>query len=581
MTILNSLLTRGYFPKELPPAFFTAQFARYAATKRGRQVLDQYKPVDNLTDCVSYRLALPGPERRHLRIPHPASFQHLARLTSQHFRRLLKKAGASPFSKSRPVYSLGRHRAIQGSVSPPNLARERALARAGASYLLKADVSQFYPSLYTHAIGWAIDPQLRQRSKWHATKLLGKRLDQAVMDLQGKVSQGLPIGNDVSFLLAEIVLGQVDRRVSVPRERCYRGFDDYEIACDSREQAEAALADLVAALHAFRLRINPTKTRIVQLPQPSEAEWQRTLRQQGLGSLQRASEMVQYFDAAFRLREQFPDSPVLMYALGLLFRLRRPNDDVGRVAQSAITQTLLCEPGAAQKAFALLTFWRLNGLALDLRLLGHTIERVILQHRSSGLSSDVSWGLAFCLENQVSLGARAGSVLSALDDDCMTIQALHAHAQGLLAKGFKTGQISKTLRDVDLDGEHWLLGYESVRHGFLQASAAAVGGNALFSDLLRQGVTFYRTRMPPYASIIHTGGAPDWIVRMWMDVLQGKREPKEGDARGIPALGLVGQDLARLGAMERPRDDAVADLLDIYGEEEFVTVMAGEEAYFP
>jgi hypothetical protein len=36
VTIYQSFLERGYFPKELPPAFFTESFARYATTRPGR-----------------------------------------------------------------------------------------------------------------------------------------------------------------------------------------------------------------------------------------------------------------------------------------------------------------------------------------------------------------------------------------------------------------------------------------------------------------------------------------------------------------------------------------------------------------
>ena len=102
VTILQTLLTRGYFPKELPPSFFTEQFARYASTKKGRHLLDTYEAADKYTECGKYHLALPGVHRRELRIPHPASFVHLAALAAKNFRRLLKKAAGSPFSKADP-----------------------------------------------------------------------------------------------------------------------------------------------------------------------------------------------------------------------------------------------------------------------------------------------------------------------------------------------------------------------------------------------------------------------------------------------------------------------------------------------
>jgi Reverse transcriptase (RNA-dependent DNA polymerase) len=578
MSIYRTLLSHGYFPKELPPAFFTEQFARYATTKVGRKNIESYNPRDNYTECVVYQLALPGPERRHLRIPHPSSFAKLAQITAKHFKRLLKRAGRSQFSKSRPVYSSGRLRAIQGMVKLSNLGRERAGARAGASYLLKLDVSQFYPSLYTHSVGWAIDPQLRNRMNWNNRNLLGKRIDQALMDMQGKVSQGIPIGNDVSFLLAEIVLAQVDRAIRVPPKRSYRWFDDYEIACDTQEEAQAIQARLVKELHAFRLRINPRKTQILPLPQPSNHEWQEMLQREGKGSLRRPQNMVHYFDSAFRWRRRYPEAAVLQYALGMLFRLPCPSEGVGRVAQSGITQALLCEPGSAQKAFALLSFWHHNGFTLDHELLARTINQMIMRHRSAGVSSDVSWALAFCLDHNIVLGREAGQVLSTFGDDCIAIQALHASSQGLLPRGFTTSKISRALRSAELDGDHWLVAYEAVRHGFLNDSAAAVASNQLFSDLLACNVTFYRTKLPSYASIIHPGGAPEWLVRLWLDVLEGRRERDEGTDT-IELLRLIAKDLSKLTKAASSHEESVVNLLDAFLEQELALLVDAEEPY--
>ena len=326
-------------------------------------------------------------------------------------------------------------------MNPANLARERSALRGGASYLLMVDVNQFYPSLYTHAVGWAIDPKLRVKANWRNNKLLGKRLDQELMNLQGKISQGVPIGNDISFLLTEIVLAQVDRKLRVSEARSFRWFDDYQIACETWDEAEQILARLSHELSAFRLRINQNKTKIISLPSPSQEEWRQILREQSEPDLNIAQNMVQYFDTAFRLHRKFPESAVLQYALGILFKLRCPMVSTGKVALSALTQALLAEPGAAQKAFSLMTFWTLNGFTLDTKLIGHTVERMIVRHEVAGVSSDISWALAFCIDNGIVLGNRASKVLSTFEDDCVGIQALHAHQLGLLTRGFTTAKL--------------------------------------------------------------------------------------------------------------------------------------------
>ena len=179
-------------------------------------------------------------------------------------------------------------------------------------HLLTIDVRQFYPSLYTHAGGWAVNPKLRERQHWRNRRLLGKQIDQALMDMQGKLSQGIPIGTDISYLLAETVLAQVDRSLGLSRNRAYRWFDDYEIACSSREEAERLLAKLSKELQAFNLRLNPTKTKIVTLPVAIEPSWRAELIDRANSSLTRANSMVEFFDAAFSLRTDSPFESVLM-----------------------------------------------------------------------------------------------------------------------------------------------------------------------------------------------------------------------------------------------------------------------------
>jgi hypothetical protein len=57
MTIRRTLIERGYFPKELPPAFTTEQFAKYACTREGRQILAKYQPTDNCTVGARFLLS--------------------------------------------------------------------------------------------------------------------------------------------------------------------------------------------------------------------------------------------------------------------------------------------------------------------------------------------------------------------------------------------------------------------------------------------------------------------------------------------------------------------------------------------
>jgi len=561
-TIYVTLLGRGYFPKELPPAFFTQDFARYATSQLGRVALTTYAPSDKFTEPVRYRLALPGQgglASRPLSIPHPWAFSALARVVAQNFRRLLTKSGASGFAKSRPVYAAHNARALTPLVKPSNLSRERANSRAGATHLLKVDISQFYPALYTHAVGWAIDPKLRKRRYWNNNKLLGKQVDQLLMNMQGKVSQGVPIGNDLSFLFAETVLAAVDKGLKLAAARTYRWFDDYEIACTSRQEAEETLVALNRLLDSFRLRVNPKKTHILELPEPAGDGWQDELRALSRRAFGSTANMVSYFDHAFRARLRHSEQAVLLYAIGTLFKVRTPLPAVRKVAESCITQALLAEPGCAQKAFALLTFWEANAAPFERAVVSSTIDRLIQMHESRGASSDVAWALAFCIEHRVTLAKSSSRLLAKADDDAVCILALHANELGLLP-GFSTKVVTQMLQRSSCDGEHWLLLYESVRQNFLPSLRQVVTSNPLFSNLLARGVSFYRKTLPHYALLVHPGGAPEWVVTAW---LKAARVAAEADVTpGDPVVQMLSEDVGQVGTTGKTFSDILRELID-------------------
>jgi len=555
LSILSTFIARGYLPKELPPAFSTEDLAAFCRTVAGRSALSSYKPAANFTECASYRLAFPGADglgSRMLRIPHPYGYVRAAWVVAKNFRRLLKKAGTSPFSKSRPVYGPTQQRALRTLIRPANLAREKAIARAGSTHLLKVDVSQFYPSLYTHAVGWAIDPKLRQKKNWSNGKLLGKKIDQALMDLQGKVSHGIPIGNDVSFLLAELVLSQVDRSLKLSAGRACRWYDDYEIACSSRREAEETLFKLTRLLESFKLRLNPLKTKIVDLPVGAGDEWQDEILSLSRQPFKAPASMVAYFDRVLRLRALHPESPVLMYGIGVLFRTSKPAPEVHRVAQSYILQALLSEPGCAQKAFALLSFWEINGQAFDRELVARTVETLTTLHETRGLGSDLAWALAFAIQHRTTLNKKTGTLLSHLDDDAIALLALHANALTLLP-GLKKQEIEKALVDETCDGPHWLALYESVAHGYFPNLEPTVKGNQFMAALLSAKVHFYRSRLPVYSMLIHPGGAPPWVLAAW-----AKGIPEGSSAPSVPAV--IGADLAKITKKDKTAMEILFEL---------------------
>jgi hypothetical protein len=145
-----ALIHRGYFPRELPPPFTTALFAQFAGA-----VDTDGAAAPRLTECVRHNLARAGGQRRAQKIPNPENFLDLALLLEDVWPELEDHFGLGDLSISRPTVS-SAGRAIAPEYRLGEAPRFRAQHWSTGRFVLKADITQFYPSLYTHGIPWAL-----------------------------------------------------------------------------------------------------------------------------------------------------------------------------------------------------------------------------------------------------------------------------------------------------------------------------------------------------------------------------------------------------------------------------------------
>jgi Reverse transcriptase (RNA-dependent DNA polymerase) len=225
---------------------------------------------------VRHNLARPGGFRRPLQVPNPRSFVRLADECESQWTRISAHVSSNPFSMSAPVVTRTLERALRPRFRFGERDRLRPRDWRGQRFVLRTDVSQFYASLYTHSIPWALEG--KRVAKQNLGKTPSDKLDKALRNVSDGQTMGVPIGPDTSFLAAEIVLTAVDRALAKKvRMRGHRYIDDYELAFRSRSEAEEAQALLEEELAHYELAINPTKTEVLELPQPFLEGWTHEL----------------------------------------------------------------------------------------------------------------------------------------------------------------------------------------------------------------------------------------------------------------------------------------------------------------
>lgn len=149
------------------------------------------------------------------------------------------------------------------------------------THIVKADIKNFYPSIYTHSIAWAIHGKtfIRKAVNLHNYNLLGNRLDKLFQNANDRCTNGVPIGPVVSDLISEIIAAGVDKlfskKISKETIDCeiIRFKDDYRILTKSETDAKSTIKLLQAALKEYNLELSDEKTTISILPDGLFREW--------------------------------------------------------------------------------------------------------------------------------------------------------------------------------------------------------------------------------------------------------------------------------------------------------------------
>lgn len=518
-----TLLDKGYFPKELPPPFTTHTFAKFAE-KNPEYIVDKWK--EYRTKLVKHNLARPGTNRRVLGIPNPINQMRLVDVLEHAYPDIIYKINDSPYSSSQPeIKSRRSRRALSPKWVGKSLIEHKAKIRSKARYIVRTDISRFYPSIYTHSIPWALHGKMTAKLN-KGKNLIGNVIDKIIREAQDGQTIGLPIGPDSSFLIAELILSQVDFDVCTITEGTgWRWYDDYEIGFWDLQDAEAFACKLEKCLASYELEINSEKTQILKLPQPLHEAWINQIRPMSIHSHsgRQIDSLIEMFSTAFDLARSYPKAGVLKYAIRKLYGadkngltskyepiVHKYNWDM---LQHLVLQAAIVEPDCLPTAIGLLSFYTIFDRLIDTRLLDEVLSSIITNQCRVGFASEVAWAIWAFIEFNIPITSIVAERASDLDDDIVGLLILHAKSLGLIAPEVSLDSIKQRVCKSTFDSDHWLLTYESYHHNwFGSPETDALLGSKYVPDLLSEGVCFYRTKFRKYEAARHVFGTPSWLL---------------------------------------------------------------------
>lgn len=429
----------------------------------------------------------------------------VARAVAEGWRELKSACVGSPISLTTPRYLKHGSRAISPSSAFDAIPVARARSRTASRFLLATDLSQFYPSIYTHSIPWALHTKPLAKARQNDYSLLGNVLDLAIRNGQDKQTIGIPIGPDTSLVVAEILLSSVDLKLGgLITKRGFRYIDD--IGCGFRTIAEAedALRQLQHFIGDLQLQLNPRKTRITELPSELEATWVPHLR---LFSFRASSanaqqtDLLSYFGRAFELAASHREEAILRYTVQ---RLRSVNilEKNWAIYESLLLQCLSVEPGTAPAVIGELYKYHLR-MPLDNGRITESLQQLIEDHAPLHHGSEVVWALwgAICLDCK--LDPKVVEKSLSTSDPCVALCALHAIAEGLVLGSVDVSGLEALMNEGELVEGHWLLAYEANVKGWLPNLGGKdfVADHKQFGPMKAAGVSFYDSAATPNVAV--------------------------------------------------------------------------------
>lgn len=514
MPSLHDLLAKGFFARELPPAFSTTAFALAATGPNDGLVTQISAGTPRNSEMCVHNMVRSGGLRRHLGIPNPVHFARLCSFIVQNWTALQLSAQRSPFSLTQPV-DTGTERAISTSHHLTARTMRRAELRASGRFLIHADINRFYPSIYTHSVPWAIegkDVVKHAKATNSLNTIWSDRLDTCVRNINDQQTVGIPIGPDTSLLLAECTLAAVDHELiaAIPGLRGIRFIDDYEFVVNQRSEAEQVISTLQSILSKYELALNPTKTKIIELPHPIEPLWTSRLRTfvfRNAGTRGQQNDLTAYFDNAFDLARITPNEGVFKYAIP---RLNAVNveDDNWQIFQHLLSQCVRGEPACLPQVCDQIFYYQaILGRAVDVTLWSACLEQTILERLPLGQASEALWALWMMRHLGIAISDAVAGAVDHCEDSPVALMALSMANNGL-GNPASFPRLQTFAEPSELFGRHWLLCYEGNKQGWLTppSGADALGTYSQFAFLNSRNVSFFETAATPCISCRYVPG---------------------------------------------------------------------------
>jgi hypothetical protein len=507
--IAKKIISSGYFASQIPGEF------KSTILSENIDILDLTKSrlskegLNRWCKLTDFSIPKTDNFRRILSVPHPLHYILLARLIEDNWGDLEAHFSKSQFSLTTPIIS-------EHSIEPKYKMSEKINRRihnlVSKRYILQADITRYYPSIYTHSIPWALHTKEVAKANQRDDGYFGNGIDKLVRNMQDGQTVGIPIGPVSSLIIQEIVGTTIDHEFK--REYGvglvgYRYTDDMEYYFSSSEEAERALNILNKILKNYGLDLNNSKTKVLKIPQILESEWlyffkkykfRRNKKNKRKSINLQHTDIKEFFSMAFKYKIQTEEKGILNYAVKVLREvvIYKENWDI---LESLLLQSILVDSSIIPTVFETIEGYKYKGYPLNEERIKDFINVLIKDNVELRNDFEVAWALSFAAKLKISIDEDVSKLLLKNDNAIINTLVMILNSNNLLTGTLDFSYYENLLTEDSVYDSNWLFYYECCFHGWLgkDKNNQHFKDDKFFEQLLNNNITFVD---PTYSKVL-------------------------------------------------------------------------------
>ena len=346
--LYDKLVSYGMFSEKLPPIFTGELFLDYCKNIRKQSFADTWRGYINYESMRNTNIP------RNIGIPTPMGHELLCKTLMNHWPelmeyfkiktkdqpRLISRIHIRKMRDTKALFLMNYKNWIDDGTPEPDI-------YLGKKYMVHADISKCYPSIYTHAIPWALVGKEAAKANVNNRKEWYNQIDHYAQISKNGETHGLLIGPHTSNVLSEIILCAIDENLSKKYTSYIRNIDDYICYVDTKEDADNFIIDLNRELRKYDLLLNHKKTEIYELPICVVEKWIHKM-QNNMVTFQKFKDYVDYkeiqafIDFTIKLvSENADNNSIIFYAIKALKDYNLTKNAQKYLVKSVVSLSLL------------------------------------------------------------------------------------------------------------------------------------------------------------------------------------------------------------------------------------------------